>query len=168
MAGVPYHALERYCAELIKANYSVVICDQLEKSSGKYGLPIKRAITRIITPGTIIEEGMLVAKKNNWITAIYLDEIKSNQELNWGIASADVSTGELITLEGKSINKLCDEIINIDASEIIIGSEEEKLYLEKFNSKIKATVTEKTSFSINESNDLIKNCLLYTSPSPRD
>ena len=63
MAGVPYHALERYCAELIKANYSVVICDQLEKSNKKYGLPIKRAITRIITPGTIIEEGMLVAKK---------------------------------------------------------------------------------------------------------
>ena len=157
MAGVPYHALERYCAELIKANYSVVICDQLEKSNGKYASPIKRAITRIITPGTIIEEGMLVAKKNNWITAVYLDEIKLNQEINWGIASADVSTGELITQEGESINKLCDEIINIDASEIIIGSEEEKLYLEKFNSKIKTTVTEKTSFSINESNDLIKN-----------
>ncbi len=157
MAGVPYHALERYCAELIKANYSVVICDQLEKSSGKYGLPIKRAITRIITPGTIIEEGMLVAKKNNWITAVYIEETKLNQEHDWGIASADVSTGELITLEGQSINKLCDEIINIDASEIIIGSEEEKLLLEKFNSKIKATVTQKTSFSINESNDLIKN-----------
>ncbi len=156
MAGVPYHALERYCAELIKANYSIVICDQLEKSSGKYGLPIKRAITRIITPGTIIEEGMLVAKKNNWITAVYLEEIKPNKELNWGIASADVSTGELITQEGKSINKLCDEIINIDASEIIIGSEEEKFYVEKFNSKINATVTQKTSFSISESNDLIK------------
>jgi len=157
MAGVPYHALERYCAELIKANYSVVICDQLEKSSGKYGLPIKRAITRIITPGTIIEEGMLVAKKNNWITAVYLDEIQCNQELDWGIASADVSTGELIILEGKSISKLCDEIINIDASEIIIGSEEEKSLLEKFNSKIQATVTHKTSFSINESIDMIKN-----------
>ena len=157
MAGIPYHALERYSAELIKANYSVVICDQLEKSSGKYGLPIKRAITRIITPGTIIEEGMLVAKKNNWITAIYLEETKVNQEVDWGIASADVSTGELITLEGKSISKLCDEIINIDTSEIIIGSHEEKLLIEKFNSKIKATVTKKTSFSINESNDLIKN-----------
>ena len=60
MAGVPYHSLERYCAELIKSNYSVVICDQLEKNSGKYGLPIKRAITRIISPGTIIEEGMLI------------------------------------------------------------------------------------------------------------
>ena len=157
MAGVPYHALERYCAELIKSNYSVVICDQLEKSSGKYGLPIKRAITRIITPGTVIEEGMLIAKKNNWITSVYLEENKIKQKLDWGIASADISTGELIVMEGTSINKLCDEIINIDASEIIIGSEEEKLLLEKFNSKIKATVTQKTYFSINESNNLIKN-----------
>ena len=63
MAGVPYHAMERYCADLIKKNYSVVICDQLEKSSGNYTTPIKRGITRIITPGTVIEEGMLVAKK---------------------------------------------------------------------------------------------------------
>ena len=65
MAGVPHHAMERYCADLIKKNYSVVICDQLEKSSGNYGTPIKRGITRIITPGTVIEEGMLIAKKNN-------------------------------------------------------------------------------------------------------
>ena len=48
MAGVPYHAMERYCADLIKKNYSVVICDQLE-SSENYGTPIKRGITRIIT-----------------------------------------------------------------------------------------------------------------------
>ena len=75
MAGVPHHAMERYCAELIKKNNSVVICDQLEKSSGNYGVPIKRGITRIITPGTVIEEGMLVAKKNNWITAIHLSLI---------------------------------------------------------------------------------------------
>ena len=45
MAGVPYHAMERYCAELIKKNYSIVICDQLEKSSGSYGTPIKRGVT---------------------------------------------------------------------------------------------------------------------------
>ena len=70
MAGIPYHALERYSSELIKKNHSIVICDQIEKSLGKNGGPIKRAITRIITPGTVIEEGMLIAKKNNWITAI--------------------------------------------------------------------------------------------------
>ena len=106
MAGVPYHAMERYCADLIKKNYSVVICDQLEKSSGNYGTPIKRGITRIITPGTVIEEGMLIAKKNNWISAIYLSEENSNDSYEWGISKADVSTGELITLEAVSYTHL--------------------------------------------------------------
>ena len=73
MAGVPYHALERYCAELIKANYSVVICDQLEKSSGKYGSPIKRAITRIITPGTInIPSSMIVPGEIILVIALFI------------------------------------------------------------------------------------------------
>ena len=82
----------------------MVICDQLEKSSGNYGTPINRGITRIITPGTVIEEGMLIAKKNNWITAIFLSEENSDEFYEWGISKADVSTGELITLEGQSIS----------------------------------------------------------------
>ena len=93
MAGVPHHAMERYCAELINKNHSVVICDQLEKSSGNYGTPLKRGITRIITPGTVIEEGMLVARKNNWITAIHLSEKNTEDLYEWGISRADVSTG---------------------------------------------------------------------------
>ena len=126
MAGIPHHALERYSSELIKKNHSIVICDQIEKSLGKNVGPIKRAITRIITPGTVIEEGMLVAKRNNWITAIYIEEAKLYEETFWGISRADVSTGELISLEGSSLDKLCDEITKLDASEIIVGSEEEK------------------------------------------
>ena len=157
MAGVPYHAMERYCAELIKKNHSVVICDQLEKSTGNYGTPLKRGITRIITPGTVIEEGMLVAKKNNWITAIYLSENISEDLYEWGISRADVSTGELLTMEGQSISKLFDEIIKLDTSEIIIGSNEEKKLLENQNQQITYTVTQETFFSINEACSTIKN-----------
>ena len=157
MAGVPYHAMERYCADLIKKNHSVVICDQLEKSSGNYSTPIKRGITRIITPGTVIEEGMLVAKKNNWITAIHLSEDSTNAtSQEWGISRADVSTGELITTEGKSITKLFDEIIKIDASEIILGSNDIKNLLMKENNQITYTVSQETFFGINEANSLIK------------
>ncbi|MDC3203674.1 DNA mismatch repair protein MutS, partial [Prochlorococcus sp. AH-716-B04] len=157
MAGVPYHAMERYCAELIKKNHSVVICDQLEKSTGNYGTPLKRGITRIITPGTVIEEGMLVAKKNNWITAIHLSENISQDLYEWGISRADVSTGELLTMEGQSISKLFDEIIKLDTSEIIIGSNEEKKLLENQNQQITYTVTQETFFSINEACSTIKN-----------
>ena len=156
MAGVPYHAMERYCSDLIKKNYSVVICDQLEKSSGNYGTPIKRGITRIITPGTVIEEGMLIAKKNNWITAIYLSEEKSNESYEWGISKADVSTGELITMEGQSLSKLFDEIIKLDSSEIILGSNDVKNLLMKENNQITYTVSQETFFGINEANSLIK------------
>nr|WP_075439905.1 DNA mismatch repair protein MutS [Prochlorococcus marinus] len=157
MAGVPYHAMERYCADLIKKNYSVVICDQLEKSSGNYGTPIKRGITRIITPGTVIEEGMLIAKKNNWITAIYLSEESSEKSYEWGISKADVSTGELVTLEGQSLSKLFDEIIKLDSSEIIVGSNAVRNLLIKGNSQITYTITQETNFGINEANNLIKN-----------
>jgi len=156
MAGIPHHALERYSAELIKKNHSIVICDQIEKSLGKNGAPIKRAITRIITPGTVIEEGMLVAKKNNWITAIYVDEAKSSEDSCWGISRADVSTGELISLEGYSLSKLCDEIIKLDASEIIIGSDEEKNLLSIQGKLIKFTITQKTDFSLSEASKAIK------------
>ena len=157
MAGVPHHAMERYCAELIKKNHSVVICDQLEKSTGNYGTPLKRGITRIITPGTVIEEGMLVAKKNNWITAIHLSKNISEDLYEWGISRADVSTGELLTMEGRSISKLFDEIIKLDTSEIIIGSNEEKKLLENQNQQIIYTVTQETFFSINEACSTIKN-----------
>jgi len=156
MAGIPHHALERYSSELIKKNHSIIICDQIEKSSGKNGAPIKRAITRIITPGTVIEEGMLVAKKNNWITAIYIEEAKSPEDSRWGISRADVSTGELISLEGQSLNKLYDEVTKLDASEIIIGSEEEKSLLSIKGKLIKFTITQKTDFSLNEASNTIK------------
>ncbi len=157
MAGVPHHAMERYCAELIKKNHSVVICDQLEKSSGNYGTPIKRGVTRIITPGTVIEEGMLIAKKNNWITAIHISEENTEDLYEWGISRADVSTGELLTMEGQSLSKLFDEIIKLDASEIILGSNDQKKLLEEQNQQITYTVTQETFFSINEASATIKN-----------
>ena len=156
MAGVPHHAMERYCADLIKKNLSVVICDQLEKSSGNYGTPIKRGITRIITPGTVIEEGMLVAKKNNWITAIHLSESNTDNLYEWGVSSADVSTGELISMEGKSLSKLFDEINKLDSSEIILASNEIKNLLIQKNNLINFTVSQETFFGINEAESTIK------------
>ena len=156
MAGIPHHALERYSSELIKKNHSIVICDQIEKSFGKNSGPIKRAVTRIMTPGTVIEEGMLVAKKNNWLTAIYIDEPNLPEDTCWGISRADVSTGELISLEGASLNKLCDEITKLDASEIIIGSEEEKNLLSIQSKFMKFTVTQKTDFSLHEASNALK------------
>ena len=64
MAGIPHHAAERYCAELIRRGFSVALCDQLETTPAK-GALLKRDITRVLTPGTVLEEGMLTKNANN-------------------------------------------------------------------------------------------------------
>jgi DNA mismatch repair protein MutS len=70
MAGIPHHAAERYCSDLIRLGYSVALCDQLETTPAK-GALLKRDITRVLTPGTVLEEGMLSARRNNWLAAVW-------------------------------------------------------------------------------------------------
>ena len=92
LAGVPYHALDVYLARLIRAGHKVAICDQVEDPKQAHGL-VKRAITRVVTPGTIIEPSMLEEGKNNFLAAI----VKEDE--NVGLAFVDVSTGDFLTTE---------------------------------------------------------------------
>ena len=119
MAGVPHHASDRYCTELIKKGLSIAICDQLEAAPSKGNKLIKRGITRLITPGTILESGMLSAKKNNWLASVLIDTQSSEKIINWALAKVDVSTGELLVQEGEEINNLKQELIKLRAAEII-------------------------------------------------
>ena len=68
MAGVPHHAMERYVARLIGKGYKVAVCDQVEDPKLAKGL-VKRKVTRVLTPGTIVEDAMLDAKTNNFLVA---------------------------------------------------------------------------------------------------
>ena len=73
MAGIPHHAAERYCSELIRRGLSVALCDQLEAapaSGSAKGTLLRRDITRVLTPGTVLEEGLLSARRNNWLAAV--------------------------------------------------------------------------------------------------
>jgi DNA mismatch repair protein MutS len=85
LAGVPVRSLESHLARLIQRGYKVAVCDQVTPP-GK-GL-VEREVTRIITPGTIIEPGLLERRANNYLAAFVIDERQA------GIAYADISTGE--------------------------------------------------------------------------
>ncbi|MGB9797906.1 MAG: DNA mismatch repair protein MutS, partial [bacterium] len=89
MCGVPYHAVERYIARLLSRGYKVAICEQMEDPAKAKGL-VKRAVTRIVTPGTVVEESMLEARRSSFLAAV----AKEGEE--FGLAIADVSTGELV------------------------------------------------------------------------
>ena len=124
MAGIPHHAAERYCAELIRRGYSVALCDQLETTPAK-GALLKRGITRVLTPGTVLEEGMLAARRNNWLAAVVVEPATARHPLRWGLASADVSTGDVLVMERNGSDALHQQLAQLEASELLwAGSDE--------------------------------------------
>jgi DNA mismatch repair protein MutS len=87
MAGIPWHSAESYIARLIKAGVKVAVCEQLSDPRGSKGL-VDRGVVEVLTPGTVMSDGMLQEKDNNYIGALYCSEDRC------GVALADVSTGQ--------------------------------------------------------------------------
>ncbi|MGH7870301.1 MAG: DNA mismatch repair protein MutS, partial [Candidatus Dormibacteraceae bacterium] len=87
MCGVPHHAWESYVGKLLRAGKKVVLCDQVEPPGGK-GV-VRREVTRVLTPGTVVEESYLEPARSNWLVAA----VSSGNEA--GLAACDISTGEL-------------------------------------------------------------------------
>lgn len=104
MCGVPYHSVDTYITKLVANGHKIAICEQMEDPALAKGL-VERAVTRVITPGTVIEEKMLDKSKNNYIMAMIL--VKQGL----GIAYSDVSTGEFCTYQ---INSTCAEYVVFD------------------------------------------------------
>jgi len=113
LAGIPYHAIEPYIAKLIKKGYKVAIVEQVEDPKKAKGL-VKRDLIRIITPGTIVESALLSEKQNNYLMSIVKEKEK------FGIALADISTGEFMTTQFTGTDKLTTEIAKFSPAEIII------------------------------------------------
>ncbi len=96
MAGVPYHSLDAHLAKLVKKGYRVAICEQIGDPRASKGL-VEREVTRVITPGTVVEPTMLDEKRNNYLIAIVPEWRRNGQELeapSFGLAQIDVTTGE--------------------------------------------------------------------------
>ncbi|MEP7357193.1 MAG: DNA mismatch repair protein MutS, partial [Anaerolineales bacterium] len=88
MAGIPYHAVEGYLAKLITRGFHVAICEQVGTQAVK-GL-FQREVVRVVTPGTIVEPGLLNAQRNNYLAALVVAEAGERA----GLAHVDISTGE--------------------------------------------------------------------------
>jgi DNA mismatch repair protein MutS len=112
MAGIPHHAAERYCGELVQRGLCVALCDQLETTPSNGSL-LRRDITRVLTPGTVLGEGMLAARRNNWLCAVVLEGAR------WGLAVADVSTGEFRVSEQEGLAALHQELLRQEAAEVV-------------------------------------------------
>ena len=112
MCGVPFHAADTYLNRLVQKGYKVAICEQVEDPSTAKGM-VKREVVRIATPGTNIDMQALDETKNNYIMCIVYSVEK------YGVAIADVTTGDFFVTEVDSERKLIDEINKFSPSEII-------------------------------------------------
>ena len=116
MTGVPHHALDRYCTMLVERGFAIAICDQVEDAAvaAKEGRQVRREVTRILTPGTLLDDGMLAARRNNFLAAVV---IAGN---HWGLAYADISTGEFFTTQSTDLELLTQEVMRLQPSEVLI------------------------------------------------
>lgn len=92
MCGVPYHALDRYLRQLLQQGYRAAICEQIEDPRHAKGL-VRRAVTRVVTPGTLTEEELLAPDEHNFLVSV------CSQGALVGLAAVDVSTGVFLTTE---------------------------------------------------------------------
>ena len=115
MAGIPYHAVENYLGRLIEKGHHVAICEQIGEQPQRGIFP--RAVVRVVTPGTVVEAGLLPADANNYLAAIVWQEDRA------GIAYADITTGEFAVTELQSKDILSDlkgELLRLNPAEILL------------------------------------------------
>lgn len=115
MCGVPYHSADGYIETLINNGYKVAICEQMEDPRQTKGM-VKREVVRIVTPGTVMDQGGVDEKQNNYI----LSFVQVND--CYALSYCDVSTGELKVTSFNDQATLINEITTINPNEIVVNA----------------------------------------------
>lgn len=115
MAGIPYHAVDNYMSKLISKGYHVAIAEQIGEAQAR-GL-VHREVVRVVTPGTVVEPGMLKNEQNNYLVSAFFDENIV------GVAYVDITTGEFSCTEFQTsdpLNDLRAELIRLNPAELLL------------------------------------------------
>jgi len=146
LAGIPYHALPNYMPKIVDAGLKVVIAEQMEEPVP--GKLVERKVTKVITPGTIMDENSLDSSKNNYIGCI------SKHKNEYLFAYSDLTTGALFVFSTQHLNQLKLEINKINPSEILTSKKDSELIKSLYNKGIETI--EDNKFDLNYASE----CLL--------
>ncbi len=127
MAGVPHFACEGYIAKLLERGLTVAICEQLEDPKATKGL-VRRGVTRVITPGTVLDAESLDARAHNYLAAVCLAPGK--KDLRFGLAYLDASTGDFQATELQDTGELLSELGRVAPREVVVPRGEEAVFAE--------------------------------------
>ncbi len=122
MAGVPYHSVDGYIAKLIEKGFHVAVCDQVTEPTGR-GI-VEREVTRVLTPGTVVEPALLDDGRANYLMGILpVGDAESGEWNRAGIAFADISTGEFgaTQFSGADVGmRVFEELSRLEPREVIM------------------------------------------------
>jgi DNA mismatch repair protein MutS len=143
MCGVPFHALENYLNKLLEEGFKVAICDQMEtpeeaKKRGGYKAVVHREVTRIITPGTLVEESLLDSQKPNYLASVVLGKNEAS------ICYLDLSTSEISSISIPT-DQLINELVKIKPSELLFS---EKFRADQLSRNIESALSIRISFQV--------------------
>ncbi len=153
MCGVPYLHVESYIDKLIAKGHKVAIAEQVEGPQQTKGL-IKREITQILTPGTIVTSQLINDKKNNFFASVSL--VKDS----YGLSYADLTTGEFYALVLDDLNLLLDELHRLRAKEFLVQKEflqKHPLFFEEFSHVYPFLLNEKEGIDLKVATDALIN-----------
>ncbi|MCH8028819.1 MAG: DNA mismatch repair protein MutS [Candidatus Dadabacteria bacterium] len=121
LCGVPFHSVETYITRLLESGHKVAICDQIEDPKSAKGI-VERKVTRVLTPGAVLDTEKLDSKTNNFIAAIW------KGKGGYGLAHADVSTAAFRTTAYPTQREVIEELSHLEPREVLLP---ERLYEDK-------------------------------------
>ena len=141
LAGVPYHAVETYLARLVRAGFKVAISEQIEDPKQAKGV-VKRAIVRIVTPGTLTDQALLADREENYLAAVLPGSLGEGAK-SVGLAAVELSTGAFF-VQTVPAETILDELIRFRPAEVLvpeIGFDERPPWVESYRQAVGGTVT---------------------------
>ena len=148
LAGFPHHSLHTYLPKLVRAGQRVAICDQLEDPKLTKKI-VKRGVTELVTPGVTLTDGVLEAKSNNFLGALYLQ----NNVL--GFAYLDISTGEFQWAQG-ALSEISALLQQLEVKELLVSKLQRKSITALLGDSLPFFVLEDWIFQIEYTADKLK------------
>ena len=148
MCGIPHHAYQSYIGKLVDSGWKVAVCEQVEDPKTAKGL-VKREVVRVVTPGSLVDEKEFDRKTNLFMAAIW------GENDVYGLAHADLSTGEFRLTEVNSFENLLEELGRIDPAELLL-SELDRKTREKDFSRYRLEILDEETFDPRKADELLK------------
>ncbi|WP_049971457.1 DNA mismatch repair protein MutS [Haladaptatus cibarius] len=149
MAGIPIDNAESYIETLLDAGYRVAVADQVQDPADASGV-VERAVTRVVTPGTLTEDELLHTDDNNFVACLTRDSDPGNSD--YGLAVLDVSTGDFYATTVETESAATDEISRFSPAEAIVAPEAPET---PFDADCMVTGYEESAFDIDSANELV-------------